>query len=224
MDPEKVMIEFLHSKKFSPAAIIKRLEGLSICDRKVRRVCKRLSEGRLADNRHLSGMRRTVRTPAMIKRVQERIRRNPQRSIKLMSKQLNASARSIHRIVKEDLGLKPYKKRKLHGLTEAQEKNRTIRSKELLRLHGKTDLEHLVFSDEKLFTVEEKLNYQNTRVYSLAFEDIPEHLRTVARFQYESKVWFGAQCPKKANFPYFSSNRASKSMPSTTWNKSSNRF
>jgi hypothetical protein len=88
MDPEKVTIEYFHSKNFSPSEIIKRLEGLDVCDRKVQRVCKRLDEGRLADNRHLSGRRRSVRTPAMIKRVRERIRRNPQRSMNLMAKQL----------------------------------------------------------------------------------------------------------------------------------------
>ena len=51
---------------------------------------------------------------------------------------------------------------------------------ELLARHGQTDLQHLFFSDEKLFSVEEKLNSQNTRIYAFAIDDIPEYMRTVS--------------------------------------------
>jgi hypothetical protein len=40
-----------------------------------------------------------------------------------MATQLDISDRSIWRILKEDLGLKSYKKRKLHGQNAAQIKN-----------------------------------------------------------------------------------------------------
>ena len=203
MDLEKSTIEFFHSKNFSPLDIIDKLKGLNVSDSKVYRVCRRLNEGRLSDNRHLSGRRRTVRTPAMIKRVRERMRRNPQRSVNKMASQLGISQRSAFRIVSEDLGLKAYKKRKQHGLTLDQKAKRLDRSEILLREHGRTDLEHLVFSDEKLFGVEESFNPQNTRIYSLAIEDIPEHKRTVQRFQKESKVMVWAAISKKGKFPLF---------------------
>ena len=201
MDLEKATIEFFHSKNCTPSDIIKRLEGLSVCDRKVYRVCKRLSEGRLSDNRKLQLSHRTARTAAMVKRVRERIRRNPQRSVTQMAAQLGISKRSAFRIVKEDLGLKTYKKRKLHGLSQAQREKREKSSKELLERHGKSDLEHLVFSDEKLFRMEESLNHQNTRIYSLALEDIPEHLRTVQRFQNSGTVMVWCAISKKGKFP-----------------------
>ena len=137
----------------------------------------------------------------MVKRVRERIRRNPQRSVTQMAAQLGISKRSAFRIVKEDLGLKTYKKRKLHGLSQAQREKREKRSKELLERHGKSDLEHLVFSDEKLFRMEESLNHQNTRIYSLALEDIPEHLRTVQRFQNSGTVMVWCAISKKGKFP-----------------------
>ena len=124
---------------------------------------------------------RTVRTVAAIKRVREQIRRKPIRSTRKLSAQNKMPQRSIRRIIREDLGLHPYKKRQLHGLTSAQEDKRLIRSKELLS----KDLEKIVFSDEKFFGVEEKLNSQNTRIYSLAIEDIPEEIRTSQRFQHE---------------------------------------
>ena len=203
MDLEKSTIEFFHSKNLSPLDIIDRLKGLDVNDNKVYRVCRRLNEGRLSDNRHLSGRRRTVRTAAMIKRVRERMRRNPQRSVNAMASQLGISRWSATQIVKEDLGLKAYKKRKLHGLTLEQKAKRHERSKTLLEQYGSTDLEHLVFSDEKLFGVQESFNPQNTRVYSLTIEDIPERLRTVQRFQNEGKVMVWCALSKKAKFPMF---------------------
>lgn len=203
MDLEKFAIEFFHSKKLRPLDIIERLKNLDVNDQKVYRVCKRLDDGRLSDNRHLSGRRRMVRTAAVIKRVRERIRKNPQRSVNKMASQLGISQRSAFRIVSEDLGLKAYKKRKQHGLTLDQKAKRLDRSEILLREHGRTDLEHLVFSDEKLFGVQESFNPENTRIYSLAIEDIPEHKRTVQRFQKESKVMVWGAISKKGKFPLF---------------------
>lgn len=51
----------------------------------------------------------------------------------------------------------------------------------------------VIFSDEKLFMVQQYHNAQIVRVYGLSFEDIPEHLRTVQRFQNASAVmvWAG---------------------------------
>jgi inhibitor of nuclear factor kappa-B kinase subunit alpha len=203
MDLKRATIEFFYSQKLEPSDIIKQLKGLDINPKQIKRVCKRLKEGRLADNRYLSGRSRTVRTPAMVKRVRERFRRNPVRSANKMAKQLHISIGTLNRIISEDLGLTPYKKRRAHGLSKAQEKKRLDRCPQLLERHADTDLEHLVFSDEKLFGTEEKLNSQNTRVYSLSIEDIPEHLRTVQRYQNEGRVMVWAAISKKGKFPLF---------------------
>ena len=45
-----------------------------------------------------------------------------------------------------------------------------------------------MFSDEKLFVIEEHLNAQNDRVYAAAFEAISERVRTVQRFQKSGSV------------------------------------
>lgn len=59
-----------------------------------------------------------------------------------------------------------------------------------------------MFSDEKLFSVEEKLNRQNSRIYALTIKDISEDMRTVQRFQKEKKimVWYTI-LKKKSQFP-----------------------
>ena len=60
---------------------------------------------------------------------------------------------------------------------------RLERSKALLQRYADGDMERIVFSDEKLFVIEEHLNAQNDRVYAATFEDIPEQVRNVQRFQ-----------------------------------------
>ncbi|CAF1015630.1 unnamed protein product [Didymodactylos carnosus] len=91
--------------------------------------------------------------------------------------------RSMRRILEINLGLKAYKKRKLHRLSLKQMDARHRRSKSLLKRHDDESVKKIIFSDEKLFVVEAKLNAQNDRIYSLAIEDIPENLRTAQRFQ-----------------------------------------
>ena len=59
----------------------------------------------------------------------------------------------------------------------------------------------VLFSDEKIFGIEEKVNAQNDHMYGVVFEDIPENLRTAQRFQSKSSqmVWAGASF--EAKFP-----------------------
>jgi hypothetical protein len=65
-----------------------------------------------------------------------------------------------------------------------------LRSKKLLSLHGKTYLENLVLFDEKLFSLEERVNPKNTHVYSVACLDIPQYFWKAKGFQGEGKVMF----------------------------------
>ena len=65
---------------------------------------------------------------------------------------------------------------------------RYARCRKLKSRHDGKNLDKIVFSDEKLFGVEEKLNAQNTRIYSLCVKDEPEKLHTVQHFQKENKV------------------------------------
>lgn len=118
-----------------------------------------------------------------------------------MAKDLGVSTRSLSRVVKLDLGLRPYKLRKLQGLSTDQMGKRLQRAKSLLKRFAKDDLENLVFSDEKFFSVRQCYNSQNVRIYAASVEDIPEDMRTVERFQAEQKVMVWAAVSKKGKFP-----------------------
>jgi len=70
----------------------------------------------------------------MVKKVKKRIEQNPRRSANQMATDLKVSDRSIRRILKNELKVKPYKFQKAHDLTPIQQKVRLERAKELLRL------------------------------------------------------------------------------------------
>jgi len=65
-------------------------------------------------------------------------------------------------------------------------KKRYDRSKEFLIRHARQNLDRIIFSDEKLFSVEESYNSQNVRVYATSFEDIPEELLGLEKRQVTS--------------------------------------
>ena len=67
----------------------------------------------------------------------------------------------MQRVLHIDLGLKTYKKHKSHGLAAKQMVARLERCKALLARHDAHDVQKIVFSDEKLFVVEQKYNAQN---------------------------------------------------------------
>jgi inhibitor of nuclear factor kappa-B kinase subunit alpha len=114
---------------------------------------------------------------------------------------MGVSRSSIQRILKEDLGLTPYKRRKVHGLSTQQRRTRLERSKALLQRYDEFDVQRIVFSDEKLFVIEEHRNAQNDRVYAVAFEAIPERVRTVQRFQKPGSAMVWGAVSSRGKFP-----------------------
>lgn len=156
--------------------------------------------GSIAD-RSRSGRPRTARIPNAVRKVRDRIRRNRRRSQRKLATALGTSRSTIRRILGSDLGCKPYKRRKVHGLSAAQKKQRRIRCNRLLRRCASYRVNSIVFSDEKIFTVEEKLNNQNDRICAVAFEDIPEEIWTVQRFQSRSSIMVWGAVSGEGKFP-----------------------
>ena len=63
---------------------------------------------------------RTVRTIAAIVKVKNRLNQKKRVSTRKLAKEMNISRRSIQRILREDLGCKPYKKTKQPKLANLQ--------------------------------------------------------------------------------------------------------
>ncbi|GFV84269.1 uncharacterized protein TNCV_1591281 [Trichonephila clavipes] len=86
--------------------------------------------------------------------------------------------------------MKPYKMQKVQLLTERNKPVRLWRCRKLLRRAASQRLERFLFTDEKLFTVQKVLNYQNDRIWSV---DAPSSSAIVEHRQYPKSVmiWDG---------------------------------
>lgn len=111
---------------------------------------------------------------------------------------MNITKSSMQRILKSDLGLKAYKKQRVHGLTEAQKKARVVKSRNLLAWH---DGDEIIFSDEKMFLLQESHNQQNDRVYVKRLSDAPMDKLAVERYQNVSRVMVWGAISKKGKLP-----------------------
>ena len=176
----------LHRAGHSNSRIMKLLKApkSTVCD-----TILRFQELGTMEDRDRSGQPQSACTPAKIKALRERIRRNPKRSLRKTAKDMNISHESVRTIVEQDLKMSPYKIRTRQLLTDLQKQKRKERAKILLnRLKGGTEKGEIVFSDEKLFSVEAKFNTQNDRILGKLPKDLPDHLRFVSRRQKPSSV------------------------------------
>lgn len=190
MDTKRELIIDLYLKNTRPCEILKKLKHIGVNERFIFRTIKRYKRTGTNEISQKHGPLPTVRTKKMIKRVRERIRRNPSQSGRLMARDLNISQTTFRTIVNQDLGLKAYKKQRVHGLTEKQKLARVVRSKELLQRHADCEI---LFSDEKMFLLQDSHNQQNDRVYGAKLTDVPKDKLAIQRFQNVSRVmvWGG---------------------------------
>ena len=97
-----------------------------------------------------------------------------------MACDMNVSDKMMRNTVKTDLKLSSLKMQTCQRLTYLQKEKRLDRAKILLnKLKACTDTDEIIFSDEKLFTVEAICNRQNDRVLTKSFADVPDSRRKV---------------------------------------------
>lgn len=179
-------------------AIFRDLKHLGVKRGFVYYTIKRFVDTGSIENRPKPGRKRCVRTPRVIKVVRERIRRGCDRSARKMAAELNISRESVRRILRKDLDMKAFKKRKIHGLTEATKQKRKQRSKLLLSWHADSEI---FFSDEKLFVLQAPHHTQNDRLWGVSISDIPKHKRNVPRYQNSSSVMVWGAISRKGKLP-----------------------
>ena len=115
---------------------------------------------------------------------------------------MNVSEKTIRNIVKTDLKMSSFKMQTHQHLTDLQKEKRLARAKILLnKLKAGMDTSKIIFSDEKLFTVETICNQQNDRVLVKSSADIPDSTRSVFRQQKPSSVMVWATILKTWKSP-----------------------
>ncbi|GFX13585.1 uncharacterized protein TNCV_3136581 [Trichonephila clavipes] len=111
-----------------------------------------------------SGRKRTVNTSRNRKTIEKRVQRNTRASMRQFVRDIGISDRSVRRIAKTELGLKPYKLRDAQLLSKKNKLVRLRRCRKLLRRTASQCLERFLVTDEKGFTVLQVHNSQNDRI------------------------------------------------------------
>ena len=186
------MITLLQSGK-SNSFIFKALKPLGISRMFVWRTIKRYRETSSVDDRPRSGRPRTVRTDKAIKAVAARIRRKPLRKQKIMAREMGMSKRSMFRLIRDDLKMRAYRRTTGQRLNASRKKIRLDRAKALLARYADGQHRKILFTDEKIFTIEEKFNKQNDRVYARSSREAKKKVGRVQRGHHPASVvvWWG---------------------------------
>jgi transposase len=143
----RIAVIALHKVGMEPNAIVKTLHTLGISKMFVYQAINRYNETSSVCDRKRSGRPRSVRTKKVVKAVRERILRNSVRKLKILSREMKIAPRTMSRILKDDLGLTAYKRRTGHFLTDNLNKNRVVKSKQLLKRYAKGGLRKILFTE-----------------------------------------------------------------------------
>ncbi|XP_033213937.1 uncharacterized protein LOC117171001 [Belonocnema kinseyi] len=165
MDFKRNSVIALYLTGKSQPAIVRELNHFKANKVFVYRTITRYNNTGSIAKRHGGCHQKTATSREMVQKVKKRLERNPRRSANQMAKELKISDRSIRLIQKNDLKVKSYKIRKAHYLTPKQQQVRLERAKELLRLAESGQFPNIVFSEEKIFPIEQFVNSQNDKVY-----------------------------------------------------------
>ena len=115
-----------------------------------------------------AGRLRTARCDDNINRVESRRQTGTHSTQRKISREFGISRPTVQRILKKDLRLRCFKKRRATELTEANKLARLRRARQLLRKYPASLVNVIVFTDEKVFTVARPSNTQNDRGMGVA--------------------------------------------------------
>ena len=185
-------IERMHRGGKTASEILKALKG-TVSRSGVFKALKRLRETGSTQPRVRRTPERPVRTKKLIKSIREKLRRNPARSANKLAKEAHVSPSTMQRLLKSDLKVKPYKITKRQLLSEATKNKRFERAKMLLTRLSDDTQPTVLWTDEKLFTVQAIHNSQNDRVWTKNKDSVSVEKRTSFRRQKPASVmvWGG---------------------------------
>ena len=132
---------------------------------------------------------RIIRTKGAIEKVKTRLNRRNLVSSQKFAHGLDISRSSVQRILKNDLKLQAYKTQNEPILTDKHKAKRLKFRKLGMNRFPKQDTMKTLFSDEKLFDIDEIYNSQNDRICAEA--DMKGGIRKI------KKLCFGLECVLK---------------------------
>ena len=125
-----------------------------------------------------SGGANIKRDTAFLETLKAKIASDPTKAMRKVSKELKVDPKTIRNAVKKDLGLRSYTRTPRHLLTQSMKIRRLERCKKVLKYVKTCKDTVLVFSDEKIFTVDAVLNRRNDRYLAKSTADVQGTYRT----------------------------------------------
>ena len=168
----RTVIIALHLQGDTPSTIIKNLK-LSRNQRATVYNVLNSYKARGTFERKKRGSRKSASRTAAIKKIRDKIGRCPVRSQRQLSVEHSISAMTVNRIIREDLHVKPCKSRRQSLYAAGGQAERLRRLKQLKAQLASFDPKAVIFSDEKIFRVNQVWNSQNRRVYSMSLAVCP---------------------------------------------------
>uniref|UniRef100_A0A8R1EWW0 HTH luxR-type domain-containing protein n=1 Tax=Caenorhabditis japonica TaxID=281687 RepID=A0A8R1EWW0_CAEJA len=158
--PHRPSIELLFKRGLGSAEIARRLQ---ISSSTVRNVVAAIKKRGDASEVKKSGRPRSVNTRNTRAIIKKRIIRNDGLSLNRMASQLGIARSTVQSIVKNDLKLKSYKLRRGQYLSDKSKAMRLEKCRKLLQHFQVRRVSDVIWTDEKIFTIEPLPNRQNQR-------------------------------------------------------------
>lgn len=139
----------------------------------------------------ISARRKTREKPQnqeIIADVQEIFNAMPSTSLRQAARQTSVSKSTIHRVLTQDLQMKPYKALQVQKIDEPKKELRAVFCDWFIA-HGENFANNVLFSDEKWFVLDSAPNRQNYRIWST----VPPNVLVECKYQGKKKVmcWVG---------------------------------
>jgi hypothetical protein len=136
----------------------------------IKRWCKMIDETGFINLTTPPGPPCTVQTEDAIKKVKQKLQQNKVSSRKL-ALELGMSRTSAHRILRDDLGCRPYKCLIEPALIEEHKEKRKKFANWIRTNFRKQETLKILFSDEKMFDIDGVYNTQNDRIWAVNHDE-----------------------------------------------------
>lgn len=185
-----------HEKGDGPQKIFDDLNGL-LCLKTIQRWCKMIVTNGAIELRHPPGRTRRASGQETRQKIKSRLRRKKPVSVRKLAQELDISRSTVHRMLKNDLKLKAYKKTVEPLLTDLQKTKRIKFCHWIRNTFTKEETLRILFSDEKMFDIDGVYNSQNDRVWAATRAEADENggKKQKRKFPQKVMVWLGA-CSK----------------------------
>ena len=129
------------------------------------KIIKKFKETGNTLDRERRGRKRSICTPQLIKNTREKLRRNHRQSCRTLAEAAGVGKSTMHQVLRDDLGRKPFKMMHRHELTDRHVAMRAQKCRNILKDIDEGTLANLIFTNEK-FNIQQVVNQQNHRVWA----------------------------------------------------------